>query len=47
MSLSWWIAVIALSTAVVLSPRARTRDRMDLAIQAMLLLTICFVGLVV
>ncbi len=46
MSLSWWIAVIALAGAVVLSPRTRSQDRVHLAIQSMLLLVIAFVGLI-
>jgi hypothetical protein len=44
-AISWWIAVMALAGAVVLSPRNRTRDRVHVAIQAMLLLVIAFAGI--
>ncbi len=45
MAFSWWVAVIALAAAVVLSPRNQAQDRMHLAIQAMLLLMIVFAGI--
>lgn len=45
MAFSWWIAVIALAVAVVLSPRKQAQDRVHIAIQAMLLLVIAFAGI--
>ncbi|MBC7251310.1 MAG: hypothetical protein H5T62_13610 [Anaerolineae bacterium] len=46
MTLSWWIAVLALAMAILLSPRQQAQDRVHVAIQAMLLLTIAFAGIV-